>query len=123
MDGIRKALAEVRALSVSEADAAAMGEAKKRVAVALMAAKAAAVPQEDILDASTAPAEEAAAPAAAGKAEGASSSSSDSYSEVEEEPLDKATLDKANLEGTAAALAFAQLIAAPPPPPPPPPPE
>lgn len=101
--------------------------------MSLQAATAAGVQQADILAASTAPAvtQEAAADGKQGKtAEGggeggaaSSSSSSDSYSEFEEEPLDKNTLDKANLEGAAAALAFATMAKTseqPPPPPPPP---
>jgi len=129
LENVKKALADVRELAAS-GDAAKLLDAKKQVAAALQAATAVGVPQEDILAASqarAAPAQEEAAGAAAegekkeGKAEGeSSSSSSDSYSEVEEEPLDKGTLDKANLEGAAAAMAFASLLVQPPPPPPPP---
>jgi len=125
LEAIRVALKEVRK-TAKAGDEAAMGEAKKKVGVALVAATKAGVPQSEIIAASQATDEDE---EGAKKGGDSSSSSSDSYSEFEEEPLDKGALDKANFEGIAAALAFASLAdaasaaaaAAPPPPPPPPP--
>lgn len=138
LDKLRAAVSEVRALAETQ-EPAALQKAKTTLGAAIQAAIAAGASQEDVIAASTddgpeepeAPPQEAEPKAnnsneAKDQEDGCASSSSSSASTEEELKLDDSALDQAKVEGMAAALTFANMLASeasqPPPPPPPPPP-